>query len=91
MKKGLEQKMEILTVLEAAEFLRVGRSQMYKLIREGSIKYMKVGRKILIPRRYLGDFIENMTVLCHNEEQVESQPCYKEGGVYNEDNREFTA
>ena len=82
---------DILTVPEAAEFLRIGRTQMYKLIREGGIKYIKIGRRILIPKKYLNDFVENITILCDNREQVDSQPCYEEGEFYNESNRELTA
>lgn len=91
MDKNKNQKPDILTVPEAADFLRIGRTQMYKLIHEGSIKHIKIGRKILIPMKYLSDFVEKMTVLCYNKEQVDSQPCYKEGEFYNESNRELTA
>ena len=91
MDKNRDQKPDILTVPESADFLRIGRTQMYKLIREGSIKHIKIGRKILIPRKYLIDFVENMTILCYNKKQVDSQPCYKEGEFYDESNRELTA
>ena len=91
MDENKNQNPDILTVPEAAEFLRIGRTQMYKLIREGGIKYIKIGRKILIPRKYLDIFVENMTILCYNKKQVDSQPCYEEGAFYNEGNRELTA
>ena len=91
MGKNENQNPDILTVSEAAEHLRIGRTQMYKLIREGSVKHIKIGRKILIPKKYLGDFVEKMTVLCYNKKQVDSQPCYKKGEFYDESNRELTA
>ena len=49
---------DVLTVMEAAETLKVGRTTMYRLVRDGKVKHLKIGRKVLIPRKYLQIFIE---------------------------------
>lgn len=41
---------EFLTVEELREYLRIGRSTAYDLVRSGSIKSLRVGRRVLIPR-----------------------------------------
>lgn len=49
---------DVLTVMEAAETLKVGRTTMYRLVQDGKVKHLKIGRKVLIPRKYLQIFIE---------------------------------
>lgn len=49
---------DVMTVQEAAQTLRVGRTTMYRLIKQGDIKCLKIGRKIIIPRTYLRGFVE---------------------------------
>lgn len=58
---------DIFTPMEAAQILRVGRTTIYNLISAHQIRYIKCGRKILIPRVYLQDFIEKNTVMCYND------------------------
>lgn len=41
---------EFLTVEELREYLRIGRSTAYELVRSGGIKCVRVGRRVLIPR-----------------------------------------
>lgn len=48
----------VVTVEEAAAVLRVGRTTMYRLLRQGEIAHVKIGKKIVIPRAYLCNFIE---------------------------------
>lgn len=64
---------DILTAMEAADVLRIGRSKMYKLINDGAIRHVKLDRKILIPRICLQEFIERNTIMCYNE-QVKMDP-----------------
>lgn len=59
----LEHTPDVLTVMEAASVLRVGRTTMYRLIREHEIESVKIGRKILIPRKYLLSFIEKSSAI----------------------------
>jgi len=48
---------DVLTVAELQEALGIGRSLAYRLVRDGCIRHVRVGRKILIPRRYLLEFV----------------------------------
>lgn len=57
---------DILTPTEAAKALRVGRTTMYRLLSEKRIKSFQIGRKILIPKRHLREFVANSTELCYN-------------------------
>lgn len=55
----LEHCPDILTVVEAAEVSRIGRTMMYRFIQNGEIQHIKIGKKILIPRVYLQEFLAN--------------------------------
>lgn len=48
---------DVLTVEETCTALKIGKNSLYKLLKIGTIKYIKVGRKYLIPKVYLIDFI----------------------------------
>lgn len=49
---------DVLTVQEAGKVLRVGRTTMYRLVKNGLVQSVKVGRKVLIPRLFLQNFLE---------------------------------
>lgn len=70
---------EALTVMEAAETLRIGRTMMYHLVNTGQVKHLKIGRKIIIPRKYLQEFVEKEVEKCYNSTQVGTLPCYGKG------------
>ena len=71
---------EALTVKEAAETMRIGRTMMYQLLKTGKVKHLKIGRKIIIPRKYLREYIENEVEKCYNSTQmVGTLPCYEKG------------
>ena len=48
-----------LTVPEVAEILRVCTKTVYKLIKEGSIPHVKIGREIRVPKGLLIDYLQN--------------------------------
>ena len=48
-----------LTVPEVAEILRVCTKTVYKLIKEGSIPHVKIGREIRVPKGCLIDYLQN--------------------------------
>ena len=48
-----------LTVPEVAEVLRVCTKTVYKLIKEGSIPHVKIGREIRVPKGRLIDYLQN--------------------------------
>ena len=43
---------------EAGELLGIGRNGIYDLIRQGKIRSIKIGRKILIPISAIDDFLK---------------------------------
>ncbi len=48
----------LLTVPEAARLLRISRNLAYELVRQNSLPHVRLGRRILIPRRGLENWIE---------------------------------
>lgn len=46
-----------LTVEEVSKLLRVGRNTAYRLIQEGNIRCIRCGRKIIIPKDALEEFL----------------------------------
>lgn len=52
-RKRLEDYGDVLTVSEAAELLRLGRTRCYEAINAGEIPVLRFGRRISIPREGL--------------------------------------
>ncbi len=50
----------LLTVVEAAEVLGVGRSTMYELIRTGQVEVVHLGRCARVPTTALEEFVERL-------------------------------
>lgn len=48
----------VLTPLEAAKLLRIGRATAYEQLRRGAIPSIRMGRRILIPRAALLKMLE---------------------------------
>lgn len=47
---------------EAAQLLSLGRTKVYELVRSGRLGSVKVGKRRLIPRKALEQFVEGLTV-----------------------------
>ena len=61
--KQLNEYGDIMTVPEICEVLHVGQIKVYELLRSKVIKSVRVGRKYIVPRKALAEFIEEiMTV-----------------------------
>ncbi len=52
---------EILTVCEAAEIMRISKPRMYELAESGEIRSVRVGRRVLVSRTSLMEFISGVT------------------------------
>lgn len=52
------QEKPVISVPEAAELLGVPRFSVYVLIRTGKVRYQKIGKRHLIHRRDLAEFLE---------------------------------
>lgn len=48
---------DILTVNEVCTALHIGKNSVYTLLRMGVLQYIKIGRKYIIPKIFLIDFI----------------------------------
>ena len=47
-----------LTVPKAAQLLGIGKNSAYELVRAGRLRSVKVGRRLVVPRREVEDFLE---------------------------------
>lgn len=52
----------LLTVMEMAAVLRIGRNAAYQMVKDGDIQSIRVGRSIRIPRNALIQFVESTQV-----------------------------
>lgn len=48
---------DVLTVDEVCAALHIGKNSVYNLLRIGALQYIKIGRKYIIPKICLIDFI----------------------------------
>ena len=48
---------DILTIDDLYEILPLGKTKIYAMIKDGTIKSVRCGRKIMIPKTYLLEFI----------------------------------
>ena len=53
----LKDEPEVLTVLEVSKILRIGKNATYELVKRGKISSIQVGRKIIVPKACLIDFL----------------------------------
>ena len=68
---------ELMGVSDVQNALGIGRSMAYRLINDGKIKHIRIGRVIKIPKRYLIDFIKDS---CYNNPIATGNPsCHEEG------------
>lgn len=51
---------DILNVDEVCEILHLGKNKVYELLNKGDIKSRRIGRKFLIPKVSLIDFINSV-------------------------------
>ena len=49
----------VLTVTEAAQLLKIGRSCAYEAVRNGQLPVIRMGRRILVPRAALERLLAN--------------------------------
>lgn len=50
---------DILTPKEAAKALGISQTSIYKLVRQQALGYRRIGRKIIIPKLCLIDFVQS--------------------------------
>jgi len=62
---------DVLTIEDLQGALGIGRSMAYRLIRDGDIRHLRIGRNIKIPRRYLVEYINEA---CYNSSIATNPP-----------------
>jgi excisionase family DNA binding protein len=50
---------DVLTVLQLAQVLGIGKNAAYTLVQNGTIGHLKVGRKYLVPKRCVLDYLNS--------------------------------
>ena len=63
MKPDMNQDSVVLTVEECAELLRISRGLAYEMVRQGSLPSIRLGRRILVPRRALEAMLTKVSPL----------------------------
>ena len=58
---------DLMTMADVQDALHISKNTAYKLIREGKIKHMKIGRAIKVPKQFLMDYIFES---CYNNDAV---------------------
>lgn len=67
---------DVLRPAEAAELLSIGRNTIYKMLKNGQLKSIKIGNQYRIPKIALKEYIET----CYNESVLEKQLFIIPGG-----------
>lgn len=72
---------DVLTPMDAAKILHIGRSTIYKLLSAGEIQSFKIGTKILIPKTFLQDFIAKSAGIDYdgNIQMADNLSCCRKG------------
>ena len=45
------------SVEEIQQMLRIGKNAVYQLLKDGTIKSIKVGKRYVVPKKYIIDFL----------------------------------
>lgn len=56
--QALESLPDLLTIAEAAEYLRLSKNGVYALARDGELPSVRLGRRVVIPKRSIERLIE---------------------------------
>lgn len=66
---------DLLTITDIQNALGIGRSTAYRLIKDGRIRHLRIGKTIKVPKRYLVDFVQDS---CYTRAVTASLPSQKE-------------
>lgn len=48
---------DVVSVEEIQQMLRIGKNAVYQLLKDGTIKSIKVGKRYIVPKKYIIDFL----------------------------------
>lgn len=54
----LENYKDVLTVKETKEILRIGFNKVYELLKNGDIRSLRIGKKIIIPKTAVVEYLQ---------------------------------
>lgn len=57
--KKIEDFGDVLTTDELLEIIPVGKTTLYKLLKSNVIKHLKVGKKFIIPKQFVVDYLNS--------------------------------
>ena len=57
---GAEELPRLLSIPQACRVLGVGRSVLYQMLSSGQIRSVKIGRRRLVPREAIDEFVANL-------------------------------
>lgn len=66
---------DLLTITDIQNALGIGRSMAYRLIKDGKLRHLRIGKAIKVPKRYLVDFVRDS---CYTDAVTASLPSEKE-------------
>ncbi|MCL2003520.1 MAG: helix-turn-helix domain-containing protein [Oscillospiraceae bacterium] len=58
---------DVVTVKELCQMLQIGKNTAYELLKNRSLNSIRIGRKFLIPKQSVIDFLG---VMCYNENRI---------------------
>ena len=58
---------DIITINDLTTMLNIGKSTAYSLLQNNKIQHIKIGRKYVIPKQSIIDFVAGM---CYNEGKI---------------------
>jgi len=61
---------DILRVQDIQSALRIGRTRAYELVKEGKLARLRVGNKILVPKKSLIEYVEQN---CYNQKAADAE------------------
>ncbi len=59
--RNIEDFNDVLTTRDLYEILPIGRNAVYKLLKDNTIKHIRIGKKMIIPKQCLIDFLKNIS------------------------------
>ncbi len=48
---------DVVSIEEIQQMLRIGKNAVYQLLKDGTIKSIKVGKRYVVPKKYIIDFL----------------------------------
>jgi excisionase family DNA binding protein len=57
----------LLTIPEACEYLRLGRSKVFDLLKRGEIKYLRQGPRRFVRESFLEDYLSRQPIVGRDE------------------------